>query len=257
MVAGFPNFAVRRRHVHRMRKDMAKVIVERPRHNSRHGHFTPGRTRALTDDDDTPLPVRVKPTRQEKTKNLNEHLGPLKRFIDKQVGRPWDKVYSEISAHLKATNPVQQHVRDHLEDFVAVRTRMENGKVVSAHNYLGPVTLEKEWRRYYVHPKTGLLRRNPHWASFTARRKADAAAKAAERAKRMRSVSAYVQLHRLEDGGWWEITLKDVGTEAVEDVVLAAELSTLPAAALYGRPGVYAARKRALGKKEKKALGLI
>jgi hypothetical protein len=240
-----------------MRKDMAKVIVERPRWNSRHGHFTPGRARALTDDDDTPIGVRVKPTRQEKTKTLNEHLGPLKRFLEKQVGRPWDKVYSEISVHLKATNPVQQHVRDHLDDFVAVRTRMENGKVMSQHSYAGPVPLEKEWRRFYVHPRTGLLRRNPHWASFAAKRKAEQAAKAAERAKRMRSVSSYVQLHRLDDGGWWEITLKDIGAEAVEDVVLVAALSTLPADELYGRANVYAARKRALGKKEKKALGLI
>ncbi|NWG54128.1 MAG: hypothetical protein HXY28_10445 [Hydrogenophilaceae bacterium] len=240
-----------------MRKDMAKVIVERPRHNSRHGHFTPGRARALTDDDDAPLSVRVKPTRQAKTKHLNEHLGPLKRFLEKQVGRPWDKVYSEVSANLKAANPVQQHVRDHLDDFVAVRTRMENGKVMSQHPYLGPVGLEREWRRFYVHPKTGLLRRNPHWATWAAKRKADAAAKAAERAKRMRSVSSYVQLHKLDDGGWWEITLKDFGAEPARDAVLAAGLSTLPAEELYGRGDIYAARKRPLSKKEKRALGLI
>lgn len=255
-----------------MRKDMAKVIVERPRHNSQHGHFTPGRARALTDDDDAPLRARVKPTRQEKTKNLNEHLGPLKRYLEGQVGRPWDKVYSEISAHLKATNPVQQHVRDHLDDFVAVKTRMENGRVMSQHKYLGPVPLDQEWRRFYVHPRTGLLRKNAQWRSWNAKRK-DARA-AAEKAlhARMRVVSSHVQLHRLDDGGWWEVTLKDIVDERRTvrvsdsrtttvpkpwvDVVISAGLSARAPEELYGRGGVYAARKRALGKKEKKAHGL-
>lgn len=55
------------------------------------------------------------------TKSLNEKLAPLRRYLVRQVGRPWDKVYSEISANLKATNAVQQHVRDHLEDYVAMK----------------------------------------------------------------------------------------------------------------------------------------
>jgi hypothetical protein len=48
---------------------------------------------------------------------------PLRRFLKRQVGRPWDKVYSEIAAHLRADNTVRQHVRDHLRNFVAVKPR--------------------------------------------------------------------------------------------------------------------------------------
>jgi hypothetical protein len=33
----------------------------------------------------------------------------------------WDRVYADIAAHLRADNTVQQHVRDHLRDFAAVR----------------------------------------------------------------------------------------------------------------------------------------
>jgi hypothetical protein len=43
------------------------------------------------------------------------------------VGRPWNKVYSEIAAHLRADNTVQQHVRDHLRNFVAINPRRRHG----------------------------------------------------------------------------------------------------------------------------------
>ena len=69
----------------------------------------------------------------QKTKTLNENLNPLKRYLASQVGRPWRKVYSEISEHLKPTSTVQQHVRDHLQDFVATKTRMKGGAVVVTH----------------------------------------------------------------------------------------------------------------------------
>jgi len=56
-------------------------------------------------------------------KVLNENLAPLRRYLERQVGRKWDKVYAEISAQLRPTSAVQQHVRDHLHDFVAVTPR--------------------------------------------------------------------------------------------------------------------------------------
>jgi len=37
--------------------------------------------------------------------------------------QPWNKVYSEIAAHLRVDSTVQQHVRGHLRDFVAVTPR--------------------------------------------------------------------------------------------------------------------------------------
>jgi hypothetical protein len=85
-------------------------------------------------------------------KQLNENLSPLRRYLERQVGRPWNKVYSEIAAHLRADNAVQQHVRDHLRDFVAVKPRR-----VSA-GWRG--TGHSIWYQpLYVDPVTGLLRR--------------------------------------------------------------------------------------------------
>src|SRR5690606_36781262 len=118
-----------------MRKDMAKVIVEGPRVGRAAVGLRAGRTRVVEDDDGEPIRAarggrasqRDKP---EKTKRLNETLNPLRRYLQAQVERPWNKVYSEISANLKPTSTVQQHERDHIEDVVAINTRTREGVVM-------------------------------------------------------------------------------------------------------------------------------
>lgn len=241
-----------------MRKDMSKVIVERPRTGRAAGDLRPGRTRAVVDDDGEPLRTRtpLKGDRERRSKRLNETLNPLKRYLGKQVGHPWDKVFSEIAENLKVTSTVQQHVRDHVEDFVAIRTRMKAGKVVTAASrWGGERALEDDYRRYYVHPRTGFLRENPNWGGWNARRRAKRAAEDAERAKRMREIDPRTQAHKFKDGTWWEVRLGKAS--ALEpDVVLAAGLSTLTPDKLYGRHGVRAIAKRVLSKAEKKSLGL-
>jgi hypothetical protein len=245
-----------------MRKDMSKVIVERPRLGRSAAGLRPGRTRALEDDDGDPIraprggraPEREKPL---KTKSLNENLNPLRRFLQSQIGRPWNKVYADISQHLKPTSTVQQHVRDHLEDFVAVKTRMKAGVVMVAQRFGGERALEEDSHRFYVHPRTGLLRENPNYRSWNARFRANRAAAEKELATRMRAIDAKMQLHRLKDDIWWEVKLGKIGDGSLPDVVLSAGLSTLPAAKLYGREGVRAIAKRQLNKADKKKLGLI
>src|SRR5580704_14540837 len=103
-----------------MRDDMARVIVERPRIKA----FNNRRGRGVAWDD---MPChegmrRARALRGDR-KQLNENLAPLRRYLERQVGRPWNKVYSEIAQHLRADSAVQQHVRDHLRDFVAVKPR--------------------------------------------------------------------------------------------------------------------------------------
>jgi hypothetical protein len=255
-----------------MRKDMSKVIVERPRHGHADRKVRPGRTRVVLDDDGEP--VRAKGAREPKgrpikTKSLNENLSPLKRYLAANVGRPWNKVFSEISEHLKPNSTVQQHVRDHLVDFVAIKTRMQAGKVMVAGRWGGEHALNESYQLYYVHPRTGLLRKNEKRTSWQKARKLKQAEREAERAKRMRVVDAKTQLHRLKDDIWWEVTLAKVklhrrsidgrvvmAPEAYKDVVFAAKLSSLSPEELYGRYGVYAAAKRQLNKAEKKKLGL-
>src|SRR6266536_2639198 len=99
-----------------MRKDMSRVIVERPRLGG--GRHRKGRAVPL---EDLPKQEGIGRPYTGDWKTLNENLSPLRRYLERQVGRPWNKVYSEISRHLRADNAVQQHVRDHLRDFVAIK----------------------------------------------------------------------------------------------------------------------------------------
>ena len=143
-----------------MREDMFKVIVERPRWGSRHAVKTKLRY------DKVPTRKRVTGRRMALenagwTKCLNENLAPLKRYLHKQVGRPWDKVYSEISEHLDANSTVKQHVRDHLRDFILVKvTIAADGSYMSAaHQWWGPTSPENWWAELYVDPRDGLIKR--------------------------------------------------------------------------------------------------
>jgi hypothetical protein len=175
-----------------MRADMSRVIVERPWRGGI------DRRRALPFDD---LPQHEGMRRPHYLaggwKGLNENLAPLRRYLERQVGRPWDKVYSEIATHLRADNTVQQHVRDHLRDFVAVKPRRHNGFYADPFSGL--------WRQpLYIDEKDGILKRTDRLPEEKARRHArrnppprpvDCVALAADR-----------ELRRIE-GFWYELRL--------------------------------------------------
>src|SRR5262245_57603479 len=111
-----------------MREDMAKVIVERPRHKGWAWARPKGYKRRLTRyGGDAPTREGIKQPWMNGKKFLNEHLGPLRRYLDSQVGRPWDKVFSEICAHIDRSSAVQDHVRDHVADYVAINVILING----------------------------------------------------------------------------------------------------------------------------------
>jgi hypothetical protein len=250
-----------------MRKDMAKVIVERPRRGSA-DRVRKGRTRPLEDSDGDALrtskgQARQPVNRAQKTKSLNENLAPLRRFLHAQVGRPWDKVYAEICENLRASNTVQQHVRDHVGDFVAIRTRMKDGKVVIADGWRGAdVALADTYQKLYVHPRTGLLRKNEHWRSHAQRYREARQRERDERHARVRVIDAKTQLHRLDDDAWYEVTLARIGKDGagvakpIVDAVYAAKLSALQPHALYGKQNVYAAGIARLSKADLKGYDL-
>src|SRR5215216_3089894 len=137
-----------------MREDMSRVIVDRPR---RGGDRTrKGRARPL---DDLPKHEGMQRPhmRSGEWKTLNENLNP-RRYLERQVGRPWNNVYSEIAQHLRTDSTVQQHVRDHLHDFVAVKPRRLNGTVYLIAS--GKEHYDRLWHQpLYVDRKDGLLKR--------------------------------------------------------------------------------------------------
>lgn len=142
-----------------MRSDMSKVIVERPRRGSR----LPNHKSALSlqpgrlDDEvyiDPPKP------RHSKRKSLNEHLNPLRRYLESQVGRPWSKVYAEICQNLDSRKATGLHILQHLFDFVSVDTFLQ-GKAVMVWARWGRARQALPVSGLYVHPVSGLLRKTP------------------------------------------------------------------------------------------------
>src|SRR2546421_232209 len=142
-----------------VRSDMSKVIVERPRKKGCAWHKPKGYLRRLRcyGDDGPPRCEGIKARWQGRTKYLNEHLGPLRRYLDKQVGRPWDKVFSEICAHIDRNSAVQDHVRDHVADYVTVHVLLIDGVPCSGaggRDYGQPLR-QFRYRPWYVCPRTG------------------------------------------------------------------------------------------------------
>jgi hypothetical protein len=265
-----------------MRKDMWKVIVERPRGG---GEVSKGRYRNVPLDELPTFEGIRRPHRERK--GLNENLSPLRRYLRSQVGRPWDKVYADICENLRPESTVQQHVRDHIEDFVAVRTRLMDGAVfvIDPRGWRGSIRrLDEAFVELYVHSVSGLLlenrsmRRGRRWAYRQAETRRNR-----EIFDRRRDIAPDVQLHKL-NGCWYEVRL-GLMSRAIEcaacppkrlqprrgerqangsvyrytayrDEVIDAGLSRMPPEELYGRRGVHAVAKRQLSRKELKAYGL-
>lgn len=178
-----------------MREDMAHVLVERPRIKAFSSRK--GRRRAL---DDLPKHEGMRRGNAERgdTKHLNENLAPLRRYLESQVGRPWSKVYSEIAAHLRVDSTVQQHVRGHLRDFVAIAPRR------NLSGWRAPIDGGLWWQRLYVDPVTGLLCRTDRLPEAKARRRA----RRAKPAPPIEHVSLGDDRElRLLAGVWYELTM--------------------------------------------------
>jgi hypothetical protein len=176
-----------------MREDMAKVIVERPRIVDYHPRK--GRARPL---EELPKQLGMHRSQLERhgDKVLNENLKPLRRFLERQVGRPWDKVHSEIAARLRVDNTVQQHVRDHLENFVATKPRRGISRSYRKDD-------QALWYQpLYVDPRDGILKRTDRLPEARKRREARKRAKPpVERIE----LSSLRELRHIR-GIWYDVT---------------------------------------------------
>src|SRR5580698_7836686 len=109
-----------------MRSDMFEVIIERPRWNGGRGSHGKGRRAEPRRQHDAPLWEPVSLGRG--TKSLNENLAPLRRFLERRVGRPWDAVRGEICALITPRSAVQKHVLDHVKQMVEENAVLIDGR---------------------------------------------------------------------------------------------------------------------------------
>ncbi|QWP78196.1 hypothetical protein J5226_07305 [Lysobacter sp. K5869] len=253
-----------------MRNDMYKVIVERPRRGG--GWARPGRE--ARDPDERPAREGMRDRLRGGRKWLNENLRPLERWLERQVGRPWDAVYSELCRHVDRRNTVQQHIHQHLNDFVETDVHCREGGFYVLRYWRGMIALADSPCDLYVDPRNGCLMRNDAAFAERARRRREhrlaVHARNAGWREGVRVIDEYVQLHRF-DGIWYRLELAPVPpprrskrkpdalvpTRAF-DAVMHAQVGSCEGkrCGLYGRCGVYALRKRQLGQTELAAHGL-
>lgn len=136
-----------------MRKDMSKVLVERSRLGGKYDR----KGRPARSMEDLPNKESMKKSHKDR-KTLNENLNPLKRFLQSKVGANWDKVYSEISENLKTDNAVQQHVRDHVWDFVKKNVVIQDKRVFASYRFYGKLS-ELRNGDLYICPVTNILKK--------------------------------------------------------------------------------------------------
>lgn len=138
-----------------MRRDIAKVTHERPKSGRTWACKTPRAARVAVDAEGEQADEASNHIRRRRQKTRNQNSGPLKHFLACRVGRPWDRVWSEVCATADPRSTLGVDVRDRVRCLVETDCWLE-GRAVMCHSCLGPPV---RVRGFYVHPRSGLLLR--------------------------------------------------------------------------------------------------
>lgn len=123
-----------------MRRDMAKVIIDRPRQNSR------DRASALKGRDRRRYLETGKLSRSSGTKSFKDRNNPVRRYLMNWVGKPWNDCWSDVCSVAPMRKGIALHLRVHVRDEVSIstqRNQVERG----------------QWKRFWVDSQ-GILRDN-------------------------------------------------------------------------------------------------
>lgn len=106
-----------------MRPDMGKIAVDARRHGGWSGKKVDSkRRRGKHAGDVVEAPTRESMSRTARPygsfRGLGENLAPLKRWLQKQVGRPWDEAYSELNQALQGGYTNLEHIKSHVLGWV-------------------------------------------------------------------------------------------------------------------------------------------
>ena len=202
-----------------MREDMDKVIVERPRIGSRAPSRKKGYRKYCQKVGIENLPRREPlPGRwRGRERQLNEHLGPMRRFLRSRVGRPWNKVHQELCEHVSFSNAVQMHVLTHVFDYVCRLVEYRGREVVRIDNWHRGIVLRPG--QMYVCPRTGILK----------------VVRPRQHGTPRRIGSGQLTQYHQRDGLWWELRLRkrpDAPAESLWDCWLEKAVRRLPEATL-------------------------
>jgi len=139
-----------------MRKDMQKVIHER-------GKTSGGsplsnqvrRSRGKRIDAETASDREsMKPADWRERRQSQEMLGPIKRYLRSNVGRPWNSVWSDICRRFPSATKLGSEFRDNLSLWVELNVVEVEGELFDSRGYS---IKQHYYNCFFVHPKLGTL----------------------------------------------------------------------------------------------------
>ena len=138
-----------------MRSDMGRLIIE----DGRRGDGGPKTcydkvTRRGEEFENLPSRESMSRHRKQDNNSQGDRLAPLRKYLAAQVGRPWNKVYSEICTTNDRRTLRGYHLLSHVKDYVQVKPEWRYGTVLS--------------REFYV-DRHGLLKKSKDYPSWRTR----------------------------------------------------------------------------------------
>jgi hypothetical protein len=197
-----------------MRDDFAKQLTERERvhhadhyHNYRHVKGPKG----LTDDEvGGRESMRKRYNHGYDRKHFNENLNPLKGWLHSCIGKKWDKCYSELRKKFDARKVVNNHILEHLYQYIQIHTKVVDGQVMALQRWSdkGYVPVKEISHDYYVCPRDGTVK-----VTHKQPRRSLIKQKEAEQRQKQLAVERYLDSHnvlRFIDGVWYHFELKPI-----------------------------------------------
>lgn len=197
--------------------DILKEDIENLRLEQRRDAGGRNVLRPVADLDEQPKAARRSRTPMNRSlKSLNDFLAPVQRWLCKQVGRPWNKVFSELCQALPS-GVMGDHVKGHIKGWVYLHVDVIDGMPVDrTWPFKASSQREISKNELYVHPVDGLLK----WGKATSGLRGiggNVPRRTTRQYKRtgnenVRDLKDGTQLHR-RSGIWYHATSKGGGPE--------------------------------------------
>jgi hypothetical protein len=192
-----------------MRKDLNKQLCERERTGHRSKYRAVRRANLEISEETTLKQQGMKRPYGYNTKDLNENLNPLWGQVRKAVGRPWDKFYSELCKNFDKRSVINQHILDHLNDFLVKSVYVRDGELWIAPKYGPPHPLKQSHVEYYVDPRDGIIKKNKFRVTYRQAHKARQEREKKLELEKTRWIDEYHVLRKIE-GVWYLFELEDL-----------------------------------------------
>jgi len=137
-----------------MRRDIAKVVFERPKGNRTWASKTPRPASVTLTSDGEQFDENANHVHRKRQKRRNSNVSPLEHFLACRIGRPWDRVWSEVCEAADMRSSLGGEIREHIDRLVATACWIESRVIMTT-----CCGTPRPVRGFYVHPRSGLLQR--------------------------------------------------------------------------------------------------